>query len=242
MSTRCRLDEKVATLAGKRIVVTGGATGIGFATARLAAERGATVVLMSRNESRLQSAVEAIGDDSSAHVVDVTDADAVARALDSIGPLDHLISSAAGLLQGPFRELSEKAVRSFFEVKFWGQYRTLRAALPYLAADGSAVLVSGFLYRKARPGLSPFADRPRHPGVAPRRCRSGASGRTDRDTDGGRACGDVPDGEHLHHRDHLGRRWRHALTSELGGGTSRSGDTLAECRQTQTDWRRSPTS
>ena len=219
MSTTCRLDEKAATLSGKRIVVTGGATGIGFATARLAAERGATVVLMSRNESRLQSAVQAIGDNSSAHVVDVTDADAVAHALDSIGPFDHLISSAAGLLQGPFRELSETAVRSFFEVKFWGQYRTLRTALPHLATDGSAVLVSGFLYRKARPGLSPFAAvngaieglvkalalelapirvnaispgqidswggggpiDARHPSDAPRCCRSGASGRTDRD-------------------------------------------------------------
>ncbi len=145
------------TLGGTRIAITGGATGIGFATARLAAERGASVVLVSRNEDRLREAARSIGVPASYHVLDVRDAEAVDRAFAEIGPIDHLVTCASGTIAGPFAELAEHEVRSFFDVKFWGQYRAAKAALPHLASDGSIVLMSGFLYRKPQRELSPFA-------------------------------------------------------------------------------------
>ena len=145
------------TLRDSRIVITGGGTGIGLATAKLAAARGASVVLMGRRESKLQGAVEAIGAAASHRVLDVTDADAVTRAFKAIGPFDHLVTCAAGITIGPFAALPESALRDFFEVKFWGQVRAIRAALPNLARDGSIVAVSGFLYRKPSAGYSAFA-------------------------------------------------------------------------------------
>ena len=145
------------SLRDSRVVITGGGTGIGLATARLAAARGASVVLLGRRESKLQGAVEAIGAAASHRVLDVTDADAVTRAFKAIGPFDHLVTCAAGITIGPFAELPESALRDFFEVKFWGQVRAIRAALPNLARDGSIVAVSGFLYRKPSPGYSAFA-------------------------------------------------------------------------------------
>jgi len=87
----------------------------------------------------------------------VTDGDAVTRAFKEIGPFDHLVTCAAGITIGPFTELPETALREFFEVKFWGQVRAIRAALPSLARDGSIVAVSGFLYRKPSAGYSAFA-------------------------------------------------------------------------------------
>ena len=145
------------SLKDSRIVITGGGTGIGLATAKLAAARGASVVLMGRREAKLQGAVEAIGAAASYRVLDVTDGDAVIRAFKEIGRFDHLVTCAAGIAIGPFAELPEGALREFFEVKFWGQVRAVRAALPNLARDGSIVAVSGFLYRKPSAGYSAFA-------------------------------------------------------------------------------------
>src|SRR5690349_13659403 len=123
----------------KRIVITGGGTGIGLAIAKLAAARGASVVLMGRREARLQEAVAAIGPAAMHRVLDVTDGEAVTRAFQAIGRFDHLVTCAAGITIGPFAELPESALRDFFEVKFWGQARAIRAALPNLARDGSIV-------------------------------------------------------------------------------------------------------
>ena len=145
------------SFASSSIVITGGATGIGRATAKLAASLGARVVLMGRTESRLQAVTESIGKAASYHVVDVTDDAAVKRAFQDVGAFDHLITCAAGITIGPFAELEERAFRDFFEVKFWGQYRCIRAALPRLSKQGSITLLSGYLYRKPTPGFSPFA-------------------------------------------------------------------------------------
>jgi len=145
------------SLQDKRIAITGGGTGIGLATAKLAASRGASVVLLGRRESKLQGAVEAIGRAASYRVLDVADGDAVARVFKELGRLEHLVTCAAGIAIGPFAQLPESALRDFFEVKFWGQVRAIRAALPTFARDGSIVVVSGFLYRKPSAGYSPFA-------------------------------------------------------------------------------------
>src|SRR5260370_16043441 len=110
---------------------------------------------MGRTEEKIKAAASAIGDSASYIVADVTDRTAVMRAFAAVGGLDHLITCAAGALAGQFAELAEEDVRDFFEGKFWGQHRSVKAALPRLAADGSVVLLSGFLYRKTDPGFSP---------------------------------------------------------------------------------------
>lgn len=145
------------SLHGKKVVITGGATGIGFATAKLAVERGASVVLLGRTEEKLRNATTELGDAAAFSVLDVTDTAAVDRVFAEIGPFDHLVTSAAGSLAGKFDDLTESEYRDFFETKFWGQYRAVKAALPLLSRTGSVVLFSGFLYRKPEAGLSVFA-------------------------------------------------------------------------------------
>jgi NAD(P)-dependent dehydrogenase (short-subunit alcohol dehydrogenase family) len=145
------------TLAGKRVAITGGSGGIGAATAGAVIDRGGSVVLIGRTETRLKAAAADLGPSASYLVADVSDGDALDGALAQAGPLDHLVTAAAGGVAGPFVELPEDAVRDLFETKFWGQYRAVRAALPQLAPDGSVLLFSGFLYRKPAAGLSAFA-------------------------------------------------------------------------------------
>ncbi|WP_217247693.1 SDR family NAD(P)-dependent oxidoreductase [Streptomyces sp. AC602_WCS936] len=142
---------------GKTLVITGAGTGIGLATAKLAASRGANVVLTDRSEEQVARAAAEIGPRASAYALDVTDSAAFERVFEAVGSFDHLFTCASGITIAPFTELTEEQVRSFFEIKWWGQYKAIKAALPRLAADGSITLVSGYLYRKVDPGYSAFA-------------------------------------------------------------------------------------
>lgn len=144
-------------ISGHRFVITGGGTGIGLAVARLAAHFGASVVLLGRTASTLENAVAEIGAAASFRAVDVTDGPALSNAFEQIGPFDHLVTCAAGITIGPFADVPEAEFRNFFEVKFWGQYRALRAALPHISRQGSVTLLSGYLYRKPASGFSAFA-------------------------------------------------------------------------------------
>jgi len=140
-----------------RFVVTGGGSGIGAAIARLAVKRGASVVLLGRTEAKLAAVAAEIGGAASYRVLDVTDAPAVSGAFGAIGAFDHLVTAAAGITMGSFAELPEDAFRAFFEVKFWGQFRAIRAAQPHIARAGSITLLSGYLFRKPTPGFSAFS-------------------------------------------------------------------------------------
>ncbi|MDG4864216.1 SDR family oxidoreductase [Streptomyces sp. T-3] len=146
------------TLSGTTVLITGAGSGIGLATAQLAAERGAHVVLTDRNEGAVRQAAENIGGRAEYRVLDVTDPGSIAAAVGSLERVDHLFTCAAGVTTGPFDDLDEDAFRRFFEIKWWGQYRLLKAVLPLIPRDtGSVTLMSGYLYRKPELGFSAFA-------------------------------------------------------------------------------------
>jgi NAD(P)-dependent dehydrogenase (short-subunit alcohol dehydrogenase family) len=134
-------------LAGKTVVVVGGSSGIGLATAELAKAEGADVVIASRNKDRLAAAAEKIG--ARPIVVDVTDDDSVAALFKACGMVDHVVVTAAQLRSGPFKSVSMDDVRATMEGKFWGAWRVARAA--EIRAGGSLTLVSGFLSIRPRP-------------------------------------------------------------------------------------------
>jgi NAD(P)-dependent dehydrogenase (short-subunit alcohol dehydrogenase family) len=138
-------------------VITGGGTGIGLAVARLAARLGASVVLLGRTSSTLENAAAAIGPAATFRAVDVTDGPGLSSVFEQIGSFDHLVTCAAEITIGPFVDLPETEFRRFFEVKFWGQYRAVRAALPHISRHGSLTLLSGYLFRKPTAGFSAFA-------------------------------------------------------------------------------------
>ncbi len=134
-------------LAGKKIVVVGGSSGIGLATAELTKREGAEVVIASRNAERLQAAADKIG--ASAIATDVTSDDSVAALFRQCGPVDHVVVTAAQLRTGPFKSVSMDDVRATMDGKFWGAWRCARAA--DIRAGGSLTLVSGFLSVRPRP-------------------------------------------------------------------------------------------
>lgn len=109
-------------LKGKNILITGGATGIGFAIADAASRLGANVFLMSRNEANLQKAVQSLrgnGVQAGYRVANIRDSIQVKQAIDSLytefGHLDVLINNAAGNFLNRTENISENGFRTIIE-------------------------------------------------------------------------------------------------------------------------------
>ena len=137
-------------LAGKKVVVVGGSSGIGLSTAELAKSEGANVVIASRNADRLKAAAEKLG--AMAIATDVTSDDSVTQLFRQCGVVDHVVVTAAQLKTGPFKTVSMDDVRATMEGKFWGAWRVARAA--EIRPGGSLTLVSGFLSIRPRPAAA----------------------------------------------------------------------------------------
>jgi NAD(P)-dependent dehydrogenase (short-subunit alcohol dehydrogenase family) len=134
-------------LKGKKVVVVGGSSGIGLATAEMAQREGADVIVASRNAAKLDAVAEKLN--AVAIPADVTNDDSVTDLFRRCGPVDHVVVTAAQLKTGPFRTVSMEDVRATMESKFWGAWRVARAA--DIRAGGSLTLVSGFLSVRPRP-------------------------------------------------------------------------------------------
>ena len=135
------------TLAGKKVVVIGGSSGIGLATAELARKEGADVILASRSAAKLDPVAERLK--VTAIPADVTNDQSVAELFKRTGPVDHVVLTAAQLRTGPFKTVPMEDVRATMEGKFWGAWRVAREA--EIRPGGSLTLVTGFLSVRPRP-------------------------------------------------------------------------------------------
>src|ERR1017187_9896687 len=113
-------------LAGKKVVVVGGSSGIGFSTAELAKREGADVIIAARNVDRLDAVAGNL--DAIAIPADVTSDESIASLFRSCGPVDHVVVTAAQLRTGPFKTVAMEDVRATMEGKFWGAWRVARSA------------------------------------------------------------------------------------------------------------------
>ncbi|WP_224269208.1 SDR family oxidoreductase [Haloprofundus salinisoli] len=118
------------------IVITGATSGIGLSTARMAAERGARLVLVARSEDALRELTEEIerdGGDAVYVVADVTDRDEVRKAVDvaeeTYGGFDTWVNVAGAFIFGKLQEVPVEDMRRLFETNVWGLlYGSLEAA------------------------------------------------------------------------------------------------------------------
>jgi NAD(P)-dependent dehydrogenase (short-subunit alcohol dehydrogenase family) len=126
-----------------QVLVIGGSSGIGLATALAAGEAGASVTIASRSKANLDTALGRISGPSRAVVLDTRDESAVERFFMQEAPWDHVVVSAAQTPTGPVRTLGLAEANAAMESKFWGAYRVARAAK--IKDGGSLTFISGFL-------------------------------------------------------------------------------------------------
>ncbi|MFF4948172.1 SDR family oxidoreductase [Streptomyces chattanoogensis] len=133
-------------LSGRTAVVTGAASGMGEATARLLAAHGARVALLARRGDRLTDLTEKItadGGQALAVQVDVTDQESIAHATQRIhrayGQADLVVNSAGVMLPNPIAEGRDDEWTRMIDTNLTGALRIIRAFVPDLiaaAADG----------------------------------------------------------------------------------------------------------
>lgn len=144
----------MATLDGTRVVVIGGASGVGFAVAAAARDAGAAVVVGSSHAARIVAAAERLGEGARGLVVDVKDEASVEAFFEAVGPFDHLAFTAGdwGHMFGPTRDLDIEASKARMEVRFWGAARAAKHAVRQIAPGGSIALTGGMLAHRPMPG------------------------------------------------------------------------------------------
>jgi NAD(P)-dependent dehydrogenase (short-subunit alcohol dehydrogenase family) len=148
----------MVTLENRKTAVIGGSAGIGLATARLLAERGAQVTLGGRDDKHLAEAREAIGDGTRAIAVDATDAESLRSFFDQAGPIDDLVVTVTRRGgAGPAQDLGDQDVEDAFAGKPAAHLRAVAEALPKLDEHGSITLVGAGSAQASLPGTSLLA-------------------------------------------------------------------------------------
>jgi NAD(P)-dependent dehydrogenase (short-subunit alcohol dehydrogenase family) len=130
--------------AGRGAIITGGSTGIGFATARLLAKEGAKLVLVDLDRDRAQqSAARLVSETGCAAIglgADISEPDQVARmvdeALENLGQIDIFINSAAIMSDRLFLDSEPAEWQRMIDVCLLGPMYCLRAILPHMAQAG----------------------------------------------------------------------------------------------------------
>lgn len=131
------------SLKGKRVVVLGGTSGIGLAVANAFLDESAQVIIASRSASKLSDAKVKLGGKVEGYEIDFRSEEKVADFFKKVGKFDHLVVTAGEGAMGHFSELPVATVREAFDSKFWGQYISVLAALPYFNNESSITLTSG---------------------------------------------------------------------------------------------------
>jgi NAD(P)-dependent dehydrogenase (short-subunit alcohol dehydrogenase family) len=142
------------SLAGKRVVVIGGTSGIGFAVSQLARELGAAVVVASSKADNVDAAVERLPG-AKGDVVDLKNEASVSGFLNRLEPFDHLAITAGDFdkrVFAPTGDLDLAFAREAFEVRFWGSLAIIKHGRHKLAPDGSITLTSGMLAHRPSKG------------------------------------------------------------------------------------------
>ncbi len=135
---------------GKVVLITGGSSGIGLATAKLLSQKGANVWLLARNRDLLQSAlseVEKLRNNSDQRFgivsADITDVAAVNKAVVEVekacGSLDILINSAGDVYPELFKDMDLNMVRQLMEINYFGTVNATRACLPSMIATALGI-------------------------------------------------------------------------------------------------------
>ncbi|QPG77405.1 hypothetical protein FOA43_004819 [Brettanomyces nanus] len=148
----------MSLLTGKVAVVTGAASGIGLATAKLLATQGATVFVTDIQEAKLKQAALDIGKNAIPVRVDSSNVSDIRNLYAGIkkshGRVDIIFANAGVAITAPLGEITEDAYDKITSINLKGVIFTVQEALPLLSNNSSVILTSSIANKKGLPTLS----------------------------------------------------------------------------------------
>ena len=144
-------------LQGQQVLVLGGTSGLGLATAAGALRAGAQVHVGGRDPQRLAEALAQLGPKAGGACVDLADEGSVLAFFTPFARVDHLVVCAANNQPARLIDGDLAALRTSLDSRFWGAVHALRAVAPCLAPQGSVLLTSGMVSQRPRPGMAMVA-------------------------------------------------------------------------------------
>lgn len=133
-----------SSLKGKKIIVLGGTSGLGLATAKAAAAEGAKVTIVSSNQQRIDKALQQLPAGNEGYAVDLSQEQNIKSFFDRTGNFDHLVYSAGeNLSLATIAATDIEQARQFFTLRFWGAYAAVKYGAKFINPGGSIGLMGG---------------------------------------------------------------------------------------------------
>jgi rhamnose utilization protein RhaD (predicted bifunctional aldolase and dehydrogenase)/NAD(P)-dependent dehydrogenase (short-subunit alcohol dehydrogenase family) len=147
------------SLARQVAVITGGASGIGAATAKAMAKEGAEVAILDRDLEAAKAAAKKIGGKALAVECDVTNPQSVRAAFDAVvsafGGVDIVVSNAGAAWQGTIGQVDDEILRKSFELNFWAHQAVAQHATRIMQAQGT---YGCLLFNTSKQAVNPGKD------------------------------------------------------------------------------------
>jgi NAD(P)-dependent dehydrogenase (short-subunit alcohol dehydrogenase family) len=130
-------------LTNATVVILGGSSGIGLATAKAAKAEGARVVITGRSPERLQAAKTALGGDVKTAALDVVDEAGTRALFNELERVDHVFITAGAVLFDPKLAAEVESIRPALNTRFWGAFYAAKFAATRMGSGGSITFMSG---------------------------------------------------------------------------------------------------
>ncbi len=142
------------SLKDQLVVILGGSSGIGLATAKIALAEGARVIMTGRSGERLEQARMALESDVRTVALDVTDETGTRALFSSVDHVDHVFITAGIVAFDPKLAPDSSTIRPAIETRFWGALYAAKYAATKMGVGGSITFMSGTTSIRPLPGAS----------------------------------------------------------------------------------------
>ncbi|MDE1192821.1 MAG: SDR family NAD(P)-dependent oxidoreductase [Arachidicoccus sp.] len=153
------MEQKKEILKDKKIIIIGGSAGIGLATAKAVAAKGAIVIIVSSNQQRISNALQSLPKNAKGIVINASDERQIKNLFEQVGSFDHLVYTAGENLRlNNIADTEIASAQQFFNVRYWGAFTAVKYVAPHISKSGSIVLTGGIAGARPNKGWSVAAS------------------------------------------------------------------------------------